>query len=152
MKVREIMTKQVASCHPEATLESVALMMWNSDCGSIPVVDEQGTPKGIVTDRDVAMASALQHKPLWEITAAQFADGRDLFTCTTEDDVRAALQAMEDHRIRRLPVVDSEGHLQGMLSVDDIVALAESTRGGKPSSELSAEDAMDVLKAVCKHH
>ena len=59
MNVGEIMTQAVKFCGPDSDLESVAMDMWNHDCGCIPVVDENGKPVGIITDRDIAMAGAL---------------------------------------------------------------------------------------------
>jgi CBS domain-containing protein len=152
MRVSEAMSTNVRSCGPQTDLETVALEMWNGDCGSIPVMNESGTPIGIITDRDIAMAGALQHKALRDITTSDVINGREVRCCNSEDTIEQALQTMANGHVRRLPVIDASGYLQGMLSVDDVVVLAErGTRGdGKP--ELSYDDAMTALKAVCRHH
>ena len=147
MKVRDVMESDVKSCGPDDTLESSALMMWNHDCGSVPVLDANGTPIGILTDRDIAMASALNHKPLWDIRSREVTNSRPLYTCNEKDDIRAALEAMQAYQVRRLPVINDSGQLKGIISIDDIVACSEEKNPG-----LSYMDTMNTLKAVCIHH
>lgn len=147
MKVCDVMEKDVKTCSPDDTLEAAAMMMWNSDCGSAPVIDQSGTPIGIITDRDIAMSCALNHKPLWELRTRDVTNNRQLYTCNGNDDMRTALETLQAHRIRRLPVVDDAGHLQGLISIDDIVACSEEKMPG-----MSFQDTMNTLKAVCIHH
>jgi len=71
-----------------------------------------------------------------------------LFTCKSDDDIKSALELMETQKVRRLPVTDNSGHLEGMLSIDDIVACAEQDA----ASDLPFGETMSTLKAVCKHH
>jgi CBS domain-containing protein len=148
MNVTDLMVKDVRCCSSDTNLESAAQMMWDSDCGSIAVVDDGGIPIGIITDRDIAMASALNHKAPWDITASEVMSNRPIFTCKSSDDIKAALKLMQAHKVRRLPVTDKSGHLEGLLSIDDIVAGTERAT----AKELSFEDTMGTLKAVCKHH
>ena len=148
MNVTDIMVSDVKSCGPDTNLESAAMMMWNEDCGSLPIIDNGGNPIGIVTDRDIAMASALNHKALWDITTSEVMSDRPLFTCNPDDDIKSALEMMQTHKVRRLPVTDNSGHLEGMLSIDDIVVCAKQGT----ASDLPFYDAMSALKAVCKHH
>ncbi len=153
MLVRDLMIKDIKSCDSDANLESVALQMWHNDIGSLPVVDASGYPIGIITDRDVAMAAALNHRPLWELSVKQVIDSGRFFTCHGSDDVRLAMKTMWAQRVRRLPVVDQEGRLEGMLSIDDVVARAErGTRGQAVPPELTYDDAMNTMKAVVIHH
>jgi len=152
MRVSEVMTPDVRCCTPQTDLETVAMEMWNGDCGSIPVMNEEGIPVGMITDRDIAMAGALQHKALRDITASEVINGHDVQCCKAEDTIDAALQAMTDRHVRRLPVIDDSGCLQGILSMDDVVACAERGKRGKGKPALSFADAMMTLKAVCKHH
>jgi CBS domain-containing protein len=121
--------------------------MWNTDCGSIPVIDQSGTPIGIITDRDIAMSCALIHKPLWKLRARDVTNSRPLYTCHGNDDMSFALETMRTYRIRRLPVVDKTGHLRGLISIDDIVAASEEKLPG-----MSFRDTMSTLKAVRIHH
>ncbi len=147
MKVRDVMEKDVKSCGPDDTLESLAMTMWNNNCGSVPVTDSSGTPIGIITDRDIAMSSALNHKPLWELCSREVTNSRPLYTCNEKDDIHAALEAMQAYQVRRLPVIDDSGHLKGIISIDDIVACSEETTPG-----MSYLETMNTLKAVCVHH
>lgn len=147
MKVMDIMVHDVKSCDPDTNLESVAMMMWNNDCGSIPVLNNEGNPVGLITDRDIAMASALNHKALWDITTKEVMNTRPVYTCRSGDDIKSAIKLMQTHHIRRLPVTDGTGHLEGILSVDDIIASSN-----KGTTDLSYDETMKTLKAVCKHH
>ena len=152
MNVSTIMSKDISICGPENTLEDAALRMWESDCGSLPICDNAGMPVGIVTDRDIAMASMLKHRALWEITAQEVSNGRAVYTCRHDDDVIMALKTMLAQKVRRLPVINNEGRAVGMLSIDDIVIFAQRGSRGLHTPELSFDDAMSTLKAVCKHH
>jgi len=147
MKVRDVMESDVKTCRPDDNLESVAMTMWHNDCGAAPVIDQSGTPIGIITDRDIAMSSALNHRPLWELRARDVTNNRPLYTCHENDDMSFALETMRTYRIRRLPVVDKTGHLRGLISIDDIVAYSEEKLPG-----MSFQDTMSTLKAVCIHH
>ena len=152
MRVSEVMITNVRSCTPQTDLETVAMEMWNGDCGSIPVMNDSGMPIGMITDRDIAMAGALQHKALRDITTSEVINGRDVQCCNSEDAIDAALQAIAAGHVRRLPVIDDNGCLQGILSVDDVVAYSERGKRGEGKPDLSFDDAMTTLKAVCKHH
>lgn len=146
MHVSEIMHSPAECCCPETNLDTVAKLMWDHDCGAIPVVDDSNKPIGILTDRDIAMGSTLNHKPLWEIRSKEITNNRPLYTCNYNDDIRLALETMEREKVRRLPVVNNDGELQGILSVDDIVFFA------KQGSDLEYDDTIGTLKAVIKHH
>ena len=146
MHVSEIMYSPAEYCYPETNLDAVAKLMWDHDCGAIPIVDESNKPIGILTDRDIAMSSFLNHKPLWEIRSKEIASNRPLFTCKSDDDIRNALETMEREKVRRLPVVNTNGELQGILSVDDIVFFT------KQDTDLSYDDTVGALKAVSIHH
>ncbi len=152
MRVSEVMTPNVRSCTPQTDLETVAMEMWNGDCGSIPVMDDDGMPIGMITDRDIAMAGALQHRSLRDITTGEVTNSRDVYCCNSEDTIASALQAMSEGHVHRLPVIDGNGRLQGILSADDVVACAERGKRGEGKPDVSYDDAMTALKAVCKHH
>lgn len=152
MKVDDVMVKDVKACDADANLESVAMIMWNNDVGAVPVVDQGGRPMGMITDRDIVMASALNHKPLWDMTPAEVVRDRPLFTCSPHDDVKTAMKIMWAQKVRRLPVIDGAGRVCGILSIDDIIALAERGMRGQGAPELSYDDTMNTLKAVSRHH
>ena len=152
MRVSEVMTREVLSCMPQTDLETVAMKMWDGDCGSIPVMDGSGTPIAMITDRDIAMASALQHRALRDINTEEVISGHTVQCCNTNDSIETALDIMITRHVRRLPVTDDNGYLQGVLSIDDVVASAKRGKRGEGKPDLSYDEAMTTLKAVCTHH
>ena len=148
MNVKEVMVKKVATCHMDTPLNSIAMTMWNNDCGCVPVVDEQNKPVGMVTDRDIAIGAALQHKPLWEITARDITNGRPVYNCGSGDDVHQVLDLMREHSVRRLPVVNRQGKLAGIVSFGDVIASADTSA----NAELPFSETAGMLKAVSGHH
>jgi len=151
MIIRDLMVKEATSCCPDTNLEAAGRMMWDHNCGAIPVLDNEDHPIGVITDRDIAMSAVLNHKPLWDITARDVISNREVFLCDVEDDVQSVLATMRTHKIRRVPVVNGDGRLEGILSIDDIIARSEQKEGKKPPP-LSFEDTMSTLKAVCYQH
>jgi CBS domain-containing protein len=119
MKVRDLMTSDVKACLPEMNLAEAVKEMWDGDCGALPVVNNEGRVTGVITDRDICIAVATRGGPADRDVAPDH-----VHTCLPDDDAAAALQTMKQHRIRRLPVIDTEGHLRGMLSLSDIVTRA----------------------------
>jgi CBS domain-containing protein len=149
MKVHEIMHSDVKSCAPETTLAEAAALMWEVDCGALPVVSVEGKVLGMITDRDIAIATATRGRLASDICVAEVM-GSQLYACELEEDVHSALKLMRHEKVRRLPVVTSGGLLQGILSLNDIVLRAEEAKG-KHVPELTYEDAMSTIKAVCEH-
>jgi CBS domain-containing protein len=119
MRVQELMTQMPATCTRESTCAEAARIMWDCDCGSVPVVDENGRAIGIVTDRDICMSALFRGLPLAAIGIADVMSG-DLCTCRADDDVKDAERLMQQRQVRRLPVVDSGGALVGILSLGDV--------------------------------
>jgi CBS domain-containing protein len=151
MIVREVMNQEVTTCNPETTLESAALLMWNGDCGTVAVVDDENRVIGIITDRDICMAVALQHKPASEIQVQEVMS-RHLFTCQPESDIMNALKTMSFQKVRRLPVTNDSGQVAGIISIEDLIARAERGRRGIQTPDLSYDDTMTTLKAICRPH
>ena len=152
MNVSDIMAKTVSCCSPEDNLESVALQMMDNDCGSIPITNEHGQPIGMITDRDIAIAAAARHKALWQLMAQDFLTDMPISVCRVDEDIRSALATMQHARVHRLPVVNGQGEVFGMLSMDDVISCAERGVRGLGAPELSYDDALMTLKAICKHH
>ncbi|MBN4078573.1 CBS domain-containing protein [Gammaproteobacteria bacterium AH-315-C21] len=148
MNVSDVIIKDVKSCHPNSSLQNIAITMWNKDCGSVLVIDEQNKLVSIVTDRDIAMAAALKNKALCDISASEVTGDHPVFTCNPSDDVHIALDIMQFNKIRRLPVITDEGELTGILSVGDVVG---ATALGD-DADLSASDTINTLKSVFTHH
>lgn len=151
MHVNEIMTRPVITCHGNATLDEVSRLMWDNDCGAVPVVNDAGVPIGIVTDRDIAMSAMLNHRPLWEIHAATVVQAQRLVCCGQFDTVEDSLARMEQVGVRRLPVVDAEGKLVGIVSTADAVALTQSG-GRKKEGRVSVDHLLGMLRKVATPH
>jgi CBS domain-containing protein len=149
MKVQEIMTSDVQCCSPDTNLAAAAKMMWDSDCGDLPVLNIHGQVVGMITDRDICMAAATKNKPASDITVWETVSGK-AFTCRMDDDVHTAMDIMKRERVRRLPVVDEDGVLQGIVAMNDFVHLAGETKGGKIPG-ISYEDVVRTMKAISAH-
>lgn len=132
MRIEQIMTKDVCTCTPETSMHDAARLMWEHDCGSLPVVRGEGTSElaGVITDRDICMAACHQGKPLGEMRVAE-AMATKTVSCSPEDDVQRAQEAMSEHQIRRLPVVDGEGRLVGLVTLAKLARLAGDGRSSK---------------------
>jgi CBS domain-containing protein len=146
MKVKDVMMRTPASCTPETNLGAVVETLWNRNCGILPVVNAQQKVIGVVTDRDVCIALGTRNRLAGEIIVREVASG-NVFTCRPDDDVRDALTTMAHAKVRRLPVVNADGKLEGILSMDDVVAHSEAKVPGK-TTELSDDDVVDTLKVL----
>jgi CBS domain-containing protein len=149
MKVQDIMTSDVQCCGPDTNLAATAKMMWDSDCGALPVLNVHGRVMGMITDRDICMAAATKNKPAWDITVWETVSGK-AHTCHLSDDVHTALDVMKREKIRRLPVVDEDGILQGIVAMNDFVLLAGEAKGGRAPA-LTYEDVVRTMKAISAH-
>ena len=149
MEVRRIMTSNVAACRPDTNLSAAAGLMWDYDCGVIPVIDENRKVVGVITDRDICMAAAMSNRPASQIAVGELISG-EVFACAPEDDVSEALATMQSRRVLRLPVVDGEGTLQGILSMNDIVLRAEKDRKGSGDGITYAE-VINTRKVISQH-
>jgi CBS domain-containing protein len=149
MKVQDIMTGDVQCCGPDTNLAAAAKMMWDSDCGALPVLNVQGQVMGMITDRDICMAAATKNNPASDITVWETVSGK-AYTCHLSDDVHTALDIMKREKVRRLPVVDEDGVLQGIVAMNDFVLLAGEAKGGKAPG-LSYEDVVRTMKVISAH-
>src|SRR5215204_5401403 len=118
MKVSDLMTRDVSTCRPSSSLREAAQRMKDHDCGSIPVVDEDDSSSvvGMITDRDICMAALRTGKRLEDVEVSEAMTDRVL-TCSPEAALSDAERIMSDARVRRLPVIDEQGQLQGLLSI-----------------------------------
>jgi CBS domain-containing protein len=144
MLVKSIMTSEVKSCSPDTTVAAAARIMSDRDCGIVPVVDAQQKLLGVLTDRDVCLAVATRVRGPEELPVGEVMT-KKTYTCSPEDDARAALNLMRNHAIRRVPVVVADGRLAGLISLDDLVIRADSHEG----AAVSDDDVFDALKWIC---
>lgn len=147
MKVENLMTKQVGTCRADQAANDAAQIMWDRDCGFVPVVDdEQGRVIGIVTDRDLCMASLLRGLPLGEIRLADVMS-TGICACKPGDDIASVEGMMRRAQIHRLPVVDDAGQLLGVLSLADI-ARESARKAGTPARGVTAVEIGETLAAI----
>ena len=121
MKITDLMTTKVQTCTVDDNLNAAANVMWEHDCGIVPVVDAAGTLVGVVTDRDICMATFFHGARLVELPVREIM-ARDLHTLPPEASVHDALELMREMQVRRVPVVDAKGAPIGLLSLADVAA------------------------------
>jgi CBS domain-containing protein len=143
MKVAQVMTPAPLACGPETNLAEIAALMWDANCGIVPIVDASGSVIGVVTDRDICIAAATRNLPPSQIRAAEL-PYRPAICCQPDDDVKTALELMRRHRVRRLPVTGDRGALHGIVSIDDVLLEAGAVRAG-----FTARDVIEVLQGIC---
>jgi CBS domain-containing protein len=145
MKTKDVMTREVHTCRPETDLGMAALQMWEGDFGVLPVVTEEGEVVGMITDRDICMATASKNEAPSAIRVEEIMTGL-VYSCSAVAEIREALKIMQQRRVRRLPVI-ANGKLVGLLSLNDLALKARSSA----TSELSVPDVEETLKEVCAH-
>lgn len=119
MKIEEIMTRNVHTCAPNDSLATAAQIMWENDCGVVPVADRDGRIVGMITDRDLAMAAHLQNLPLRD-SRVLTAMARDVKCCSVHDTPATVQALMQQQKIRRVPVLDDDRRLVGIISLGDL--------------------------------
>jgi len=149
MKVKTIMTPEIASCRPEDSMHAAARLMWDNDCGAVPVVDgTTGEVRGIITDRDMCMAALLSNRPSHLIPVRDVM-ASEVCTCHEDDDLRTVHATMRDNQIRRLPVVDDEKKLVGLVSLNDLAVEAFASRS--TAAVRRQRDVAKTLSIVSEH-
>jgi CBS domain-containing protein len=138
MKVKEFMHKGVQWVSPDTSVATLAKKMKKYDVGALPV-GENDRLIGMVTDRDIAVRGVANGRDISKLTA------RDIMTkgiiwCRASDSAGEAARLMESKQVRRLPVINENKRMVGMLSLGDI------------SHAASQRTAAEVMKAVSSHH
>ena len=149
MKVKEVMSRNPKVCTLGDNLSAAAGLMWENDCGILPVVVEGGKVVGLITDRDICMAANLKNQRLSNLAVEDVISG-DVYACKAEEDIRSALEIMRENKVRRLPVIAADGTLQGILSMNDVVLKADEPKE-KKVPELSYGDVVNTYKSICQH-
>jgi CBS domain-containing protein len=138
MEVKEVMTANPACCTPDTPLREVARMMVDNDCGEIPVVENKQSkiPVGVVTDRDIVCRTVAKNKNPLDLTAA---DGmsKPIATVSPETSVEECCRIMQEKQIRRVPVVDANGAICGIVALADIALQSRSGVAGEVIKEVS---------------
>jgi len=104
---------------------------------------------GLITDRDVCMASAMRDRNPSAISVEEVMTGQ-VYAVNPDDNIDQALQVMQEHQVRRLPVINAEGELEGILSMNDIVLSAKAA-GDKAADAIDYGDVVKTYQAICQH-
>jgi CBS domain-containing protein len=123
-----------------------AQLMWDHDCGVIPVLNDQRLVVGVVTDRDLCMAGLFQAKPFSQIPL-ESCMANNVIVCHPDDDVAKAERLMSERQVKRVPVVDTEGALVGILSVGDVARQFSQKLNGNGPAYL-AEELVHTVAAI----
>lgn len=135
---RDVMTRDPACCSPDTTLDQVAKLMLQNNCGEIPIVNSSDQPIGVVTDRDIVCRVVAEGKnPIGHTAASCMSPG--VITMPTNATVDDIISAMEDHQIRRVPIVDDNGCCAGIVSQSDIASVEPASIAGELLCEVSRE-------------
>ena len=143
-KCNEVMTKNPVCCLPDDMVAKAAQLMQSENIGSIPVIENEQTQKlvGIVTDRDLALkivAKGLDAKS----TKVEAVMTRQVMTCQAGDNLQKALDAMAEHQLRRIPIVDNDNRIVGIIAQADV-----ATRVNQP--EKTAEMVKEISQSTAK--
>ena len=138
MNVGEIMTESPACCTPDTSLQEVAKMMVDNDCGCIPVVDDEGSkmPVGMITDRDITCRVVANGQNPLDLTA-QDAMTSTVISVTPDTSIEDCCNLMEESQIRRVAVVDETGACCGIIAQADIANNAGERKTAEVVQEVS---------------
>jgi len=149
MKVKELMTPNVQAIWLTESLADAAKLMWENDCGVLPVIKDGRTVIGMITDRDICMATAMHDRNPSGISVEEVMTG-EVYAVKSEDNIDQVLQTMQEHRVRRLPVVNSEGELEGLVSMNDVVLHAKAP-DGVASDGIDYGEVVKTYQSICQH-
>jgi CBS-domain-containing membrane protein len=150
MQVEELMSKQVQCCDPNDSLERAAQLMWDHDCGCLPVCNHSDGGHraiGAITDRDICMCALFQRKPLADLKVDD-AMAKQLLACQPNDTVDRAESMMRSGKIRRLPVLDAQGQVRGFISLADL-ARGAARQSANIHQGISESEVGETLAAIC---
>jgi predicted transcriptional regulator len=149
MKVKELMVREARSCRVEDNLNRAAQLMWEGDCGVLPVVEADGIVVGMITDRDICMAAYTKGGSLASLRVGD-AMAKQVSSCSHETTLETAMSLMKETSVRRLPVLDAQGKLAGILSLNDLAreARKQAKSGGR---DIKSVDVADTLGVICEH-
>jgi CBS domain-containing protein len=152
MKAGEIMCRDVACVMLNETANEAARIMWECDCGIVPVIQSSDSRRllGVITDRDVCMAAYTRGQALSEISV-ESAMTDEVLTCLPSDPLTSVERTMRDAQVRRLPVVDSARCLVGIVSLADIARHAGRATAA-PEQTIGAREVAETLAGITLPH
>jgi CBS domain-containing protein len=135
-KVHEVMTDRPRCVTPETSVSEAAQLMETDNIGSLPILDGEQLA-GMVTDRDIVIRAVAKGKDPRGMPVREVASREELVTVHADDDLSDALKLMASHQVRRLPVVDQDNRLVGILAQADIASEAKEKAVGEMVEEIS---------------
>jgi CBS domain-containing protein len=127
MQVSDVMTQDVKAVTPQTPLEEAARMMRDEDVGVLPVGDSDRLV-GMVTDRDIVVRAVAEGRAPAELKVSDVLTP-EIYFCREDDSLEDAADIMAEHQVRRLPVLDQDGRLRGIVALADVVQTDPDTAG-----------------------
>lgn len=154
MKVKEVMTAHsLRYCSPETKLHSAAKTMKAGNCGSLPVVDKQKKVVGMVTDRDIALSFAKKQTSSAKTKVSDIIS-KKVYTVNQNDNLSDALAQMRTNQVGRLPVIDDERKLKGIVSVHNLISAAgrSNSKIGLGAFNSKGENLIKTIQALTNRY
>lgn len=138
MNVREVMTSNPVCCLPQDTAQTAARMMCESNVGSIPIVSDRQSRKlaGIITDRDICCTVVAQGLDPVSTPLSEHMHRKPV-SCRPSDSIESCAQSMQKHQVRRIPVVDEQGCVVGIVAQADVALKLGSPQVSRTVTEIS---------------
>lgn len=133
--IRDVMTTDPQTIDSSASVEDAARLMRDGDVGSLPVVDD-GKLTGVVTDRDITVRAVAAGKDA-RTTKVGDVLSQDLVTIDPQQELDEALRLMARHQVRRLPVVEEDGKLVGIIAQADVAEQGDDSQTGQMVEKIS---------------
>jgi CBS domain-containing protein len=127
-RARDVMTRNVATVHPDDSVRHAAQIMADCDCGAIPVVDWQGRLIGMITDRDITVRLVAENMRVGDARVGDCMTN-EAFACHENDSLETCMRTMSRHQIRRMPIVDDQNRIAGIVSQGDLAQHASDHTG-----------------------
>jgi len=140
VKIRDLMKPVVQTVYSHGNLDDAARVLWEHDCGMVPVVDEESRIHGVITDRDICVTAFVKKQPLSEI-AIETAMSKSVHACGPDDEAVAGLKTLAGKKVRRLVVVDDQSKLCGVVSLADYAVACDSR-------EIDPKELAETLAAI----
>ena len=154
MKIKDVMTaNSIKYCNPETKLQSAAKTMKVNNCKVLPVVDKDKKVLGLITDRDIALSLSKKQETSFEkITVGQIMPSK-FHAVKTDDHISAAFRQMRTNKVGRLPVVNEQGKLKGIISLHNLINKSIS-KGKEEFGDISSpgENLLKTIHAVTNRY
>jgi CBS domain-containing protein len=145
--VADVMRSPAVCCRMRDSLHRVAQLMWEHDVGAVVVLDDAGQPRHVITDRDVCMGAYTQGVALWASQVGSVKPG-PLVSCSADAGVVEVRNLMQEHGVRRIPVLDAEGNAVGVVGLGDLVREATINAPKARTRALTPPQLAQTLVAV----